>query len=217
MPSHKIHMAIAKKINTKLKLNLDSIMLGSVLPDLTITKNHSESHYQTLGSYDDKLANPDKFLKKYKKNLNNPIIIGYLIHLLTDRYYNDYFFKNHCIIDNDKLVAVKLKNGKLKKYKKEYKQGDFAKYDMWLLKNNFVTKFNNYNCIDNIINLNNAEFDKEYLKNYIEKANNEIDNPKLYKINKSIFYKVVSKKEMDILFNMCCKYIEEYLKNNQIL
>ena len=36
MPSHKIHMYIAKKVNEKLKLDLDSIMLGSVLPDLTI-------------------------------------------------------------------------------------------------------------------------------------------------------------------------------------
>lgn len=40
MPSHKIHMYIAKKVNEKLKLDLDSIMLGSVLPDLTINKNH---------------------------------------------------------------------------------------------------------------------------------------------------------------------------------
>ena len=34
MPSHKIHLAIAKKINEKLNMDLDSLMLGSVLPDL---------------------------------------------------------------------------------------------------------------------------------------------------------------------------------------
>ena len=34
MPSHKIHLSIAKIINDKLNLDLDSIMLGSVLPDI---------------------------------------------------------------------------------------------------------------------------------------------------------------------------------------
>lgn len=46
MPSHKIHLAIAKKVNDKLKLDLDSVMLGSVIPDLCIGRNHTISHYQ---------------------------------------------------------------------------------------------------------------------------------------------------------------------------
>lgn len=46
MPSHKIHLAIAKKVNDKLKLDLDSVMLGSVMPDLCISRNHTISHYQ---------------------------------------------------------------------------------------------------------------------------------------------------------------------------
>ena len=70
MPSHKIHMYIAKKVNEKLKLDLDSIMLGSVLPDLTINKNHAKSHYQYEGTYESELANPDKFIYEYKSKLN---------------------------------------------------------------------------------------------------------------------------------------------------
>ena len=30
MPSHKIHLAIAKRVNDKLNLDLDSVMLGSI-------------------------------------------------------------------------------------------------------------------------------------------------------------------------------------------
>lgn len=41
MPSHKIHLAIAKKINDKLNLNLDCVMLGSILPDICNEKNHN--------------------------------------------------------------------------------------------------------------------------------------------------------------------------------
>ena len=66
MPSHKIHLAIAKKVNDKLNLDLDSIMLGSVLPDLAINRDHGTSHYQIDGTYEEKLANPDKFVKEYK-------------------------------------------------------------------------------------------------------------------------------------------------------
>ena len=36
MPTHKIHLAVAKKVNDKLKMDLDSIMLGSVLPDICL-------------------------------------------------------------------------------------------------------------------------------------------------------------------------------------
>ena len=46
MPSHKIHLAIVKKVNDKLKLDLDSIMLGSVMLDLCMGRNHTISHYQ---------------------------------------------------------------------------------------------------------------------------------------------------------------------------
>ena len=45
-------------------------MLGSVLPDLTINKNHAKSHYQYEGTYESELANPDKFIYEYKSKLN---------------------------------------------------------------------------------------------------------------------------------------------------
>ena len=93
MPTHKIHLAIAKRVNDKLNLDLDSILLGSVLPDICDGKNHSVSHYQ-VGEKDlEGLANPDTFIKKYKDKLDSPIMIGYLIHILTNRYYNEYIFK----------------------------------------------------------------------------------------------------------------------------
>lgn len=79
MPSHKIHLTIANEVNKILKLDNDSIMLGSVMPDLVNSNNHGISHYQIEGSYEDELANPDKFVKEYKEELNNPIMMGYLI------------------------------------------------------------------------------------------------------------------------------------------
>ena len=94
MPSHKIHIKIAQDLNKELKLNNDLIMLGSVLPDLTITKDHGLSHFQYIDEYPYNLANADEFIKKYP-NMKDDVSIGYIIHLLTDRFYNDWYYKNY--------------------------------------------------------------------------------------------------------------------------
>ena len=98
MPSHKIHLAVAKKVNDILKFDLDLVMLGSVLPDLT-ENNHMLNHFQNGKEGIDGTANPDLFIKKYKDNLENPIITGYLIHILTDKFYNEFMF--NCTNRND--------------------------------------------------------------------------------------------------------------------
>ena len=43
MSSHKIHLVIAKKVNERINMDLDSIKLGSVLPDICNEKDHSFS------------------------------------------------------------------------------------------------------------------------------------------------------------------------------
>ena len=64
MSSHKIHLVIAKKINDRINMDLDSIMLGIVLPDNCNEKDHSISHYQEKVL--ERLANPVKFVEKYR-------------------------------------------------------------------------------------------------------------------------------------------------------
>ncbi len=134
MPSHKIHLAIAKKVNEYLKLDQDSIMLGSILPDMSEEKNHAKSHYQKI-EIDKGLANPDSFIKDNKKYLNNPVIIGMLIHILTDRFYNKYMFNNFFICDkNGNDLGIKMKNKEVlmsSEKRKYYKHREFAIYDKW--------------------------------------------------------------------------------------
>lgn len=190
MPSHKIHLAIAKKVNDKLKLDLDSVMLGSVMPDLCIGKNHTISHYQNGKLGVEGTANPDLFVKYNKNKLNNPIMVGYLIHLLTDKFYNTFAFTNFFIYDkngNDIGLHFKCKDKFLPAKKiKYYKQREFDLYDKWLLNNGHVVKFKGFKCLDNVIDLEVAKFDKESLKEYIIDANKEIDNVNIFsKINLS--------------------------------
>ena len=91
MPSHKIHLGIAQEVNKKLNRNTDLIKLGSVLPDLTIEHDHGLSHFQYEDIYPKNLANAEEFKKKYP-NMKDDISIGYIIHLLTDKYYNDFYY-----------------------------------------------------------------------------------------------------------------------------
>ena len=57
------------------------------------------SHYQEKVL--ERLANPDKFVEKYRDKIDNPILVGYLIHILIDRFYNEYMFKHFYIHDKD--------------------------------------------------------------------------------------------------------------------
>ena len=218
MPSHKIHLAIAKKVNDKLNFDLDSVMLGSVLPDICNEKDHQLSHFQ-VGEKDlGGLANPDKFIKKYKDKLDNPVMIGYLIHILTDRFYNESIFKKYYIYDeNDNGIGIYLK-GKPKlldnKARKNLKHRDLYIYDKWLMNHNYVYKFNNYDCISNVINIDEASFNQERLKQYILSSNNDIDKLNIFSKIYFYNYKIATKKELDKIFNDCIDYIFKYIDDN---
>ena len=92
-------------------MDLDSIKLGSVLPDICNEKDHSISHYQEKVL--ERLANLDKFVEKYRDKIDNPILVGYLIYILIDRFYNEYMFNHFYIYDkDDNGVGMYLKSKK---------------------------------------------------------------------------------------------------------
>ncbi len=221
MPTHKIHLAIAKQVNDTLKLDLDSILLGSVLPDICDNEDHKIAHYQ-VGEKDlEGLANPDKFVEKYKSKLNNPIMIGYLIHLLTDRYYNEYMFKHFYIYDeNDNGIGMYLK-GKKKLLdadtRKDLKHRELFLYDSWLLNNGYVPKFNNTKCIEKVLDFDEAKFNRKKLEEYILSSNRDIDKVNIFRKLKIYPYKITTKKELDSVYNNCINYILDYFKkiNNE--
>lgn len=192
MPSHKIHLSIAKEINKKLKLNNDAIMLGSVLPDLTVEHDHGLSHFQLEDVYPKNLANADEFIKKYP-TMKDDISVGYIIHLLTDKYYNDVYY--HTNIDGIE-------------HNKYFKHNLFDSYDKYLLKHGIVDKINNKEIIDNIPSYEDISFDNNYLNEYIDKLNDEIDNTIIDKK-----YNVEHQEFLDTLYNDCLNYISNLIEN----
>lgn len=195
MPSHKIHIKISQDINEKLKLDNDSIMLGSVLPDLTITKDHGLSHFQYIDEYPYNLANADEFIKKYP-NMKDDVSMGYIIHLLTDRFYNDWYYKNY------KLKGINTT--------KEFKHYLFNSYDKYIVKHFKLDKFNNLDVIYKIPSYADLEFDKDYLKEYIIKFNTEIDN-----IEIDNNYIIDNLDLLSQLYNDCLSFILKFLNERK--
>lgn len=221
MPTHKIHLAIAKKVSDKLNVDLDSLMLGSVLPDICKERNHQISHFQHGENDLEGLANPDKFINKYKDKLDNPVILGYLVHILTDRFYNEYIFKNFYIYDeNDNGIGIYLK-GKKKLIngdtRKHLKHRELNIYDKWLMNHGYVSKFSDNDCVKKVINIDEATFDIDKLNKYILSSNNDIDKINIFKKICFYNYKITNQKELDKIFNNCIEYIIKYINEKNLI
>jgi len=104
MASSVIHMCVAKKINGKLKYDENMLLLGTIAPDISkhLNETKTRSHFLTDGINID----IEKFLDKYKDQLDNSFIMGYFIHLYTDLLWDKYFVSE--IVEND---TIKLLNG----------------------------------------------------------------------------------------------------------
>ena len=94
MASAVIHLCVAKEVNKYLNMNLNELLLGSIAPDISkqIGETKEISHFLDHTNEDD-IPNIDRFLSKYRSELNKPFEIGYFIHLLTDKYwFRDYVY-----------------------------------------------------------------------------------------------------------------------------
>lgn len=154
MPSWSIHLAIAKEVNKILKLDKDLFYFGNLIPDVDwgTSINRYQAHF-----YNDKkryqkckseiMIDIEAFIKCYKNDLKNDLILGYLSHLLADSFYNEFVYTNAWVQDNnDNVVGIKFNNGKIKKIdindkkreKRKYKHYDLELYGKYLFKDGFV-------------------------------------------------------------------------------
>ena len=224
MPTWNIHLAMAKKINEKLKNDEDAFYLGNVLPDIDYGMKLTKKITHNLGVTCPKCPKeilPDykDFIKKNKGKMNNPIIMGEYIHLLTDYYFNKTVFQNHWILDDNKnIIGIKLKNGKCiisqdDKTRKKYKHKDFDTYSKYLNKEGLVDIPNFSNTLKDYIK--DTKYDIKYVKNRCEFLNGDYLLRNKYTLKEKIFglkYKMISHEELDNMFNECYKFIMKELE-----
>ena len=204
MASIMIHMAVAKKLNKDLKKDEYKFMLGSISPDISklVGENKLRSHF--LDSVDNNVPNMDKFLNKYKKDLNDDYILGYYVHLYTDYLWWKYFIPE--IFDKNKSIITKLDGSKVDCHGRmaiQYIYNDFTNLNIRLIEDydlNLEMFYEEIKPLDKTIDeipcdrlnilieesikiLNRARLDKEFVFN-MDSVNNFIDlSVKLIKSN----------------------------------
>lgn len=129
MPSWAIHLAVATQLNKKIKLNEQNkniFLLGNILPDILngyVIKNishivpHREAHMEIPVKIENHIEyryDLKGFLEKYKEKFENPMMLGYYTHLLTDFYWNDLTYGKLGVFDKNKnLIGLKMYNEKI--------------------------------------------------------------------------------------------------------
>lgn len=110
MASSMIHMAVASEVNKVLKKDNDKLLIGSIAPDIAkrIGETKQKSHF--LENDNNEVPDIDRFVNKYKYNLDDDFVLGYFIHLYTDylwfKYFVPEFYENEYIT---KLDGTKVK------------------------------------------------------------------------------------------------------------
>lgn len=236
MPSWPIHLAVAKKVNKKLKVNQELFLYGNLIPDVdkgtSITRYDAHYYNENLPFPtvpQEKMIDINKFLDVYKNKLNNPLILGYYSHLLTDQFYNERVYTNKWLQDEkNNIVGIKLKNNKILKIdiedkkglKRKYKHYDFELYGRYLFSDNkliiptdteLIKK--NIDCLEGkFLTDELVEYRINYLKSEFKKINKLSLKEKIFKHN----YKLFTKTELDNLFNECIDMILEKIKQIEV-
>lgn len=232
MPSWGIHLATANEILNKINIkDKNAFLIGNFIPDaeryvisdFSIFVPYDTTHFPELQEVEgslDKLPNYTNFFQKYKNKINNPMVLGYLIHLLTDYYWNRITHLRYTIKDEKgNFVAIKINDGTEisgdKNVRRKLKHNDFFLFENFLVQT-FTFKFPIYkeNLMRYIKDIEETKYNKsDFIKmvNFLNKKfiieKSEItDNYKLYTLEQI-------KKDFDDSIN----FIINFLKTNNII
>ena len=203
MASSVIHICVAKEINKVIKRDSKKLIIGTIAPDISklLGEDKYESHF--LERRDNPIPDLEKFLSKYKNNLNDDFVMGYYIHLYVDYIWFKYFIT--------KVVSgnyIKELDGTLIKYTSEtfqhYVYNDYSNLNIQLI-NKYDLDINMFYDerpkIENII----TEIPMDKLDLIIDKTlflMEQAKNGKKYLFETKDIYKFISECSETILKNI---------------
>lgn len=185
MASLMIHIAVASELNKRLNKNESKLLIGTIAPDISklLNQNKVKSHF--LDNEDTNIPNLEKFLLKYKSNLNDDFVLGYYIHLYTDYLWFKYFITE--IYDKN---AIKKLSGEVVKCNERM---------------NLMYIYNDYTNL-NIQLIDEYNLNLKIFYNEIPKIPNIIQEIPMDKldliVNKTSIIIQNSKKKKDMVFNL---------------
>lgn len=237
MPYWGMHLAVAKKINQKLKMQENEFLLGNIMPDINngyaikdISKiiPHRRTHYATKKKFEKgRQIVPDynKFYNQNKENMDNPLVAGYLTHLLVDYYWNHKVYIEKGIYDNNhKLKGIKSNSGKIIEgnYKEigKIKANDYKKFTHYIYKKNLIDipkydeKFSTNSNIINTVKIS-KEDSKKVFKCLYAGGNSESKKEEQTNNTYMIFSQDELMKELDNCADFVVNYMEEKKKDSK--
>ena len=224
MPSWKIHSKIGSDILKQIKVNRKYFMIGNLIPDqdkynigdLRVNVSRVITHY--VSEEDLKiginLPDYDRFYNKYKDIFNNPVIMGYLVHLLTDYYWNKYIYDKYFIKKSNKYIGVKLRTNEI--YKCEFNEMNTMKQkDFEIFNNSLTVRKNNFRyCL-------NSNYFEELEEIRIKKHNIFLIGKYLNSSHKreetEDSYTILNEKECFKITKECEDFIIKYLKSKSLI
>ena len=102
MPAGGIHLCVGKVVADKLSINKSmEFYVGCVSADSWRNSNSTKMGTHFLDNNDSIDYHYDVFFNKYSKYINNLFVLGYLVHLITDKYwYGNNFITSNIYEDN---------------------------------------------------------------------------------------------------------------------
>lgn len=221
MPSWITHLVTANRLLDKIKIkDKNSFLFGNIMPDIlnnyivketSVHREYNITHFTQdviINGIEYEFPNPDKFLEEYKHKMQDSLICGYYIHLLTDYFWNKISYDNY-FKKKDGLVEVKFINGEIKQYEFNsaipIKQSDFAIYTTFLKNNNVIERINYSN---KILSSSNKIREIPLTKEDIEKTLWEVDKF-IYeeKTSEQEGYQLFTQDKLNQYFEECIEYI----------
>ncbi len=234
MPSWTIHLAIVNKVCKEVNVkNTNIFTFANIMPDIfeghntpntsRVVKDYSTHYpYHTcINGMEIDLPDIKKFKKEYKAHFDNPVILGYYTHLLTDNYWNVQLYKKHYKISSkDKnLLEIKLSDGTTKICSfaeiQPVKHKDLRTFSAYL-NNEYTIQFPTYDkqILEYAKELKEFTYTPDDIINTVKYVDENIKNKK-EKIEE--IYQLYSKQELLDYIDTSVELIkEEILESNRI-
>lgn len=227
MPSWITHLVTAKRILNKIEIkDKNSFLFGNIMPDVlnnylvkdtNVHRDYHITHFTDdviINGIKYEFPNPEKFLLEYKNKMNNPVIFGFYVHLLTDYFWNNLSYTNY-FKEHNGLVKVGFIDGSTKDFEFDsairIKQADFIKFTEYLKNKNNIDSIN---YSDELLYLSNEITELPLTKEDIEKTLVEVD--KLINEEKAtdeMEYKIFTQKILNQYLEESIDYIIEKLSS----
>ena len=225
MPAWTPHIKIARALNEKLNIEENPFIIGNVMPDILsgfIIDNISTHVNSNITHYRERtgihLIIISDFINAHKEQFKNPMVLGYLCHLIADAYWNEWVYTKHYKLINNQPFMILSNNKEVKTTNLDFrnlKHQDFKIYDNYLQSQTDMgttisltdTDFNYF------IDIKEVPCSKEDIDKTLKVLNDIIKAKPSY----SPDYKIFTENELNTLLNKTYSHILDILIQNNII